>query len=448
MISTTNVPDLDGTGSEDGTVNAIAGNIRITKNFVGFFPFGGDLNIGAGRAFVMDFSGLSIDGAAGGRIDFTGGTYDAPAYEQSGTLTVNTAASTLSVGSFAFNNLANSLLNANLSLNGTGTINAGAQFSGAGDLVVPVAGTLNFVSADVDVDLQNNGVLLVISGANHVMSVLGTGDTFVLAGASLDVGSSGPVTQAQFTITGSADVGNVNTSFQTRVNGAGTLTANYIRGGELMVNGVAGIKPNGSTAATSNVAVLTIAGGVTPTGKLDLTNNDLVVNYSGATPLVTIAAQIRAGHNGGAWTGNGITSAAAALLGNTALGYGENSVLGYSNFSGQTVDATSLLIRYTYYGDADLNNFVDTLDFNMLAGNFGGSPKVWTQGDFNYDLTTDSTDFNLLVSNFGRRMPGAAPLSLGAVVPEPSSVAALMLSGLMIGTNRRRRSHRWMKVAR
>lgn len=434
-LSTTSFPDLDGTGTEDGTINALAGNIRITSNFGTLFTFDGDLNIGAGRAFVMDLHGLVINSTNSGRIDFTGGSYQAPGFELRGILTVNTAGSSLNAGTYLFSSPSSSTLNANLTLDGIGTIETGAQFFGAGDLIVPVTRLLNFTGADVDVDLQNNGTLQVLSGANHVMSIVGTGTTLVQSGASLDVGSNGPVTQAQFSVAGNADVGNVNTTLQTRVFAGGTLTANYVRGGELQVAGGMNMKSNGTTTATSNVTALSIAGGITPTGKVDLNNNDMVIDYSGASPLLTIAAQLRAGYSLGAWTGNGIASSAAASAGNTALGYAENATLGLSTFSGQTVDATSILIRYTYSGDADLNNFVDTLDFNLLAGNFGGSGKSWTQGNFNYDLVTDSTDFNLLVSNFGRRMPGAAP-ALGAVVPEPSAVAAILITAA--ATRRRR----------
>ena len=50
---------------------------------------------------------------------------------------------------------------------------------------------------------------------------------------------------------------------------------------------------------------------------------------AGATPLPTVFDQIKTAYAGGPWTGNGITSAAAAATSaspnKTALGYGENS---------------------------------------------------------------------------------------------------------------------------
>src|SRR5207244_9651041 len=128
-----------------------------------------------------------------------------------------------------------------------------------------------------------------------------------------------------------------------------------------------------------------------------------------------IQAAIASGYAGGAWTGNGITSSSAATAAasqhRTALGYAEATDLYTSfpaTFSGQSVDNTSVLVRYTASGDANLSGTVDTIDFNLLAANFSGSGKRWTQGDFNYDTFVDTVDFNLLASNFSFTVPGSS----------------------------------------
>src|SRR5207253_338077 len=59
-------------------------------------------------------------------------------------------------------------------------------------------------------------------------------------------------------------------------------------------------------------------------------------------------------------------------------------------------------------GDANRDRAVDTLDFNLLATNFGQSGHVFSEGDFNYDGFVDTLDFNLLSANFTHRL-GAAP---------------------------------------
>ena len=77
--------------------------------------------------------------------------------------------------------------------------------------------------------------------------------------------------------------------------------------------------------------------------------------------------------------------------------------------------------------------------FNNLASSFSQSGKFWTDGDFNYDGTVDTVDFNLLASNFGQTVAAPAHASaLGAVVPEPGT-ATLLLTGAVTGLMSRRR---------
>jgi hypothetical protein len=155
-----------------------------------------------------------------------------------------------------------------------------------------------------------------------------------------------------------------------------------------------------------------------------------------------VQALIAQGYNGGAWTGNGITSssavAAAGSAHKTAIGFREADTIG--NFGGESVDTTAVLVRYTYSGDANLDATVDTIDFNNLASNFGGNGKTWSQGDFNFDTTVDTVDFNLLASNFGQTLAGPAA-GLGSVVPEPAA-AGVALLGLMVGNVLCRRQRR------
>src|SRR5439155_12913237 len=181
-------------------------------------------------------------------------------------------------------------------------------------------------------------------------------------------------------------------------------------------------------------------------GVLDLNDTAAVVDYDppAASPLATIANQIQTGYAGGAWPGNGITSSSAAAAASsahrTALGYAESSQLGISTFSGQSVDATSVLIRYTFAGDSNLNGTVDLTDFTFLAANFNGTNKTWLQGDYNYDGSVNLTDFTFLASNFNQTSP-ADGVSPGAVVPEPAAIA-LCIAALSCACLRCRRSRR------
>jgi len=62
---------------------------------------------------------------------------------------------------------------------------------------------------------------------------------------------------------------------------------------------------------------------------------------------------------------------------------------------------------FAFGGDANHDRIVNSTDFNILASNFGQSPRTFSQGDFNYDGTVNSTDFNILAGVFGS--PLAAP---------------------------------------
>jgi hypothetical protein len=227
--------------------------------------------------------------------------------------------------------------------------------------------------------------------------------------------------------------------------GDGVLELTHVRGHRLQVDAgavkmLAGAT-NNSSAGASKVNDLIIAGGASPTATLDLSNNVLIINYSGSSPAASVRDQIRAGFNAGDWQGLGITSSKAALAAatsvKTAIGYAESSSLFGSfpgSYAGQTIDDnTTLILKYTLSGDANFDEKVNTLDFNLLAGGFG-SGSTWQGGDFNYDGVVDSADFSALVGNFGRTLPASA--SLGAVVPEPMSVSLIVLGAMLV---RRRR---------
>ena len=73
------------------------------------------------------------------------------------------------------------------------------------------------------------------------------------------------------------------------------------------------------------------------------------------------------------------------------------------NIAGSQSASLSVLLPA---GDANGDNSVDTTDFGILVGAYGGSAKVSGSGydpsaDFNGDGLVDTTDFGLLVGNYG-----------------------------------------------
>ena len=199
---------------------------------------------------------------------------------------------------------------------------------------------------------------------------------------------------------------------------------------------------NSGTTVVGTTSVLTINGDLTNTGTIDM-GGVMVVNYSGASPIGDIGAQVVSGFAGGSWNGIGINSTPAALVAadnsnphKTGVGYADASALGIvgtGTLAGQAVDDTSVVVRYTLLGDTNLDGVVNAIDFNALASNFGYDPdKSWISGDANYDGVVNTADFNALASNFNE--PLAAP-ALGAFVPEPST---LILASLIPAALRRR----------
>ncbi|HEX5242306.1 MAG TPA: dockerin type I domain-containing protein, partial [Tepidisphaeraceae bacterium] len=56
-----------------------------------------------------------------------------------------------------------------------------------------------------------------------------------------------------------------------------------------------------------------------------------------------------------------------------------------------------MLVKFTYYGDCNLDGTVDTgPDLSLFAKGFHGQGSGWDFGDFNYDGTANSLDVSLL----------------------------------------------------
>jgi hypothetical protein len=183
---------------------------------------------------------------------------------------------------------------------------------------------------------------------------------------------------------------------------------------------VAGLTLTGGarlTVAQNGGRALRTAGlTIDATSKLDLKDNDLLVDYTGASPLgerigsayTGVTSLIQSGHNGGAWDGSHgiITSMPGAAAGLTTIGLAEASgVLGITagateTWNGHAVDATTLLLKYTYAGDANLDGVIDGGDYGIIDNNvqvpnaFG-----YFNGDFNYDGVIDGGDYGVIDNN-------------------------------------------------
>jgi hypothetical protein len=284
---------------------------------------------------------------------------------------------------------------------------------------------------------RSNGLagINVLSGS-HTIAVnlaLGRDAIFNVVNANSTLTISGTVSSINIGSGSLAHSGQVLTK-----DGAGLLEMRSLLVPSINIqSGAVKILANGGPSNTSRIKSLAIAGGTDAwTSKLDLTNNDMIIDFTAPnSPLATIQNQIKSAFAGGSWNGNGIASSSAAASGvhKTALGFGEASALGITTFNGMSV-TDAVLVKYTYSGDANLDGKVNALDFNALATQFGGTGKTWINGDFNYDGNVNSLDFSALSSNFNQAL--AAP-ALGSLIPEPSAIAIFALCATTIGNRRR-----------
>ena len=129
-----------------------------------------------------------------------------------------------------------------------------------------------------------------------------------------------------------------------------------------------------------------------------------MILHNGSAPVIT--AQVAQRYNGGLWTGaSGITSSAAPLAGNTAIGVAP----GATAFDGQTVTNTDVLVKYTYYGDANLDGQVNSTDYTMIDNSVNQDINTgWQNGDFNYDNNINGDDYSLIDNAFNTQNVAAS----------------------------------------
>ncbi len=228
-----------------------------------------------------------------------------------------------------------------------------------------------------------------------------------------------------------------------------------------------------STSATAKLAVgiagkpvvlpaVSIAGGASPTGTLDIGSSKMVItNPDFATAQAaysTAHAQVANAFDGFAWdlpgitssqvqtdiNVNGIPTAVGIVLNNDTAGgnlfYGDGTG-GFPQFAGVSVDSNSILFKYTYLGDSNLDGMVDAGDFNLFQAGYSDPTLAaqlgWAVGDYDYSGTVDAGDFNLFQAGYNYYSNNPVVLSgsgSGGVqpVPEPSGIV-LSAIGVAIG---------------
>ncbi|HEX4053872.1 MAG TPA: NF038122 family metalloprotease [Tepidisphaeraceae bacterium] len=400
------------------------GGTNIGGEYVGYGASGtftqtGGMNmITGGYSLIVGFGGPSgtYNLSGTGELSDNGGEY--VGYSTTGSLNQSAGTNTIT-GGYA------------LLVGGFGTATGTYALSGTGALSV---------SGGEFIGYSSNGIFNQTGGTNTLTSY----SSLFLA---FNAGSTGTYTLSggTATIAGGVYVGGTGSAS----GGSGTLTVNS---GQLNVSNLLDVYGAG---------IVNINGGSTTIGALSIAaggivnvNSAFIIDYGvgDESAAGTIRSYLQSGYNNGAWNGVGIDSSAAAANSRYAVGYADSADPG----NPANLPSGEIEIKYTLYGDTNLDGTVNSVDFGNLAANFGKSGKVWDQGDLDYNGTVNSIDFGLLAGNFGKSASGAnVELSQGdwaaldafaaangllADVPEPSSAALAVLVGLCVCARRSRSS--------
>jgi hypothetical protein len=93
-------------------------------------------------------------------------------------------------------------------------------------------------------------------------------------------------------------------------------------------------------------------------------------------------------------------------------------------FAYETAADTRIVAGAKISGDADLNSTVNGADLNIVLSNYNQTGVGWAQGDFDDNGTVNGADLNVVLSNYNQSV------SLGAAVPEPSTLGMLALGAV------------------
>jgi hypothetical protein len=289
----------------------------------------------------------------------------------------------------------------------------------------------------INVPVHNHGTVSLLAGSVALGGGGTSGGTFLgAAGTTIVFGGSHTLLSSS----------SVSTPGAVEFAGTASISGKYNAGTTLIDAGQIVRVSGGSILRTNN---LLLAGATDAwLGKLDLAGGELIVDYTGDSPLVTIKNQLDSGRNAGSWDGSGITASTIDPL--HAVGIAEASAL-FGNFpadlNGQALDNSAVIVKFTFAGDTNLDAMVDLRDLYALATHYKSSGQSWITGDCNDDGKVDLSDLTLLARNWQAGVNAPLSLSLGAAlsllhlpvasVPEPTALLGLLSATTVLWRRRR-----------
>ncbi len=185
-----------------------------------------------------------------------------------------------------------------------------------------------------------------------------------------------------------------------------------------------------ATAAAAADRTLLVVGAINLTGggTVDLGGNDLVVRNGSAYAASLVAT----GFANGTWAGPGLASSAAAAdpahlraLGVLANRGPDGTSPVYATFDGVSVAAADVLVKYTYYGDLNLDGVVNGADYLRIDAGYVTGLTGWANGDLNGDGVVDGSDYTLMDNAFDRQpAPAATPMATAAIATPTAAAPA------------------------
>ncbi len=241
-----------------------------------------------------------------------------------------------------------------------------------------------------------SGVIANVGGGSNLLSLVGTpaSGSVTLSGGSV-VLSANPNAAANLSVI-------VNTSATLTLNNSQQLASLNLAGGNATL--AAG---GGKFLKLGNLQLSSPA-------RLNVNDNAMSLHITGGYD--GLLPWLQGGSNGGTWSGSGVvTTMSPAVAPNslTTIGAANASdLLGITGtqtafWDGQTVDASAVLVKYTYGGDANLDGVINGDDYFQIDSAFPQQLHGWLNGDFNYDGVINGDDYFLIDSNFPAQ---AAPL--------------------------------------
>jgi len=254
-------------------------------------------------------------------------------------------------------------------------------------------------SGGITVDGGSGSDTLVARGAS-------TNDAFNVTATT--VRHNSPISTSTYSNVEALDLNRGRFTFTADVNGPDVTLEDEVTGivnttqhlGALSVLGTATLTVGANGSRLLGVRSLAID----PTAYVELNDNDMLVDYTGTSPLSAVQGLINTGRNGGTWTsfvGLGSTAAANANPKNTTLGAMEatdyKSINGAgATFDGAALDDTAILVKYTYYGDTDFNGKVNFDDYVRTDNGFNNHLGSWMNGDFDGNGSVNFDDYVLI----------------------------------------------------